>query len=209
MPATAGETAAAAAMGVGLSAACGFRVFVPLLFVSIAARMGHVHLAPGWEWVGGLPAIVTLSTATVVEIAGYYIPWLDHVLDAIAAPAALVAGTLATAAVLGDVNHVFKWTLAIIAGGGAAGVVQAATMTARATSTAATGGGGNFLVSTGELVGALVLCILAVVIPLVALALVLVTLYMCIRFIVRVVRRRRKPAPEPAASQPDDKGAGI
>jgi hypothetical protein len=187
-------------MGIGLSAACGFRVFIPLLVVSIAARTGHIHLAPGWEWIGGLPAIITLSTATIVEIAAYYIPWLDHVLDTIAAPAALVAGTLVTAAALGDVNPTFKWALAIVAGGGVAGIVQAATMTARVTSTAATGGAGNFLVSSGELVGAVVLCILAIVIPVLALILVVVTIYFSIRFLVRVIKnRRKKPAPEAPA----------
>ena len=45
-------------LGIGLSAACGFRVFVPLLVVSIASRGGHLHLSPGFEWMGSDAALI-------------------------------------------------------------------------------------------------------------------------------------------------------
>src|ERR1043165_470437 len=91
------DTALSICVGVGLSAACGFRVFVPLLIMSIASISGHLHLAQGFAWIGSYPALIAFGVATVLEIAGYYIPWLDHLLDTMATPAAIVAGTIVTA----------------------------------------------------------------------------------------------------------------
>src|SRR5882672_5938670 len=105
-------------LGIGLSAACGFRVFVPMLFMSIAALSGHLTLGAGFQWIGTYPALVTFAVATALEIGGYYIPWLDHLLDTMATPAAIVAGTVATAAVVTNMSPMLKWTLAIIVGGG-------------------------------------------------------------------------------------------
>src|SRR5271157_4826658 len=118
-------------LGLGLSAACGFRVFVPMLVMSIASLSGHLHLAHGFEWLGSYPALVALSVATALEIAGYYIPWVDHFLDTIATPAALVAGTIVSASVVTDMSPFLRWTLAAIAGGGAASMVQATTVVTR------------------------------------------------------------------------------
>src|SRR5207302_9281297 len=103
------ETLLSICVGIGLSAACGFRVFVPLLALSIASLSGHLPLAHGFEWIGSYPALLALSVATCVEILGYYIPWLDHVLDAIASPAAVLAGTLITAATVTDIGPFGKW----------------------------------------------------------------------------------------------------
>ena len=109
-------------VGIGLSAACGFRIFVPLLAMSIAANSGHLKLVPSFEWVGSDTALITFAVATVLEIAAYYIPWLDNLLDTIATPAAVVAGTIVTASMVGGMSPFLKWTLAVIAGGGAGGL---------------------------------------------------------------------------------------
>src|SRR5438128_7363090 len=132
------ETLISICIGIGLSAACGFRVFVPLLVMSIASLSGHLPLAHGFEWIGSYPALIAFSVATCVEILGYYIPWLDHVLDTIASPAAVVAGTLITASLVTNVGPFWKWSLAVIAGGGAAGLVQGTTVATRAGSLAGT-----------------------------------------------------------------------
>ena len=79
-------------IGIGLSAACGFRVFVPLLIMSIAARSGFLHLSPGFEWIGTDAAMIAFGIATLLEIGGYFIPWVDNLLDTIATPAAVLAG---------------------------------------------------------------------------------------------------------------------
>jgi len=142
------ETVLCICIGIGLSAACGFRVFVPLLVMSIASLSGHLTLAPGFDWIGSYPALVTFSVATCLEIGGYYIPWVDHLLDTIATPAAIVAGTVITASMVSDMSPLLKWTLAAIAGGGAAGVVQGTTVLARGASTALTGGLGNPIFAT-------------------------------------------------------------
>src|SRR6516162_8707378 len=141
-------------VGIGLSAACGFRVFIPLLIMSIASLSGHLSLAHGFEWIGTYPALISFAVATSLEIAGYYIPWLDHLLDTIATPAAIVAGIIVTASAVSDMSPFLKWSLAVIAGGGAAGLVQSATVITRGASTVTTGGLANPLVSTLELVGA-------------------------------------------------------
>src|SRR6266699_2109248 len=109
------ETLLSICVGIGLSAACGFRVFVPLLVMSIAALSGHLALAHGFEWIGSYPALVAFAVATCLEITGYYIPWVDHLLDTVATPAAIIAGTLVSASLVADVSPFLRWALAIIA----------------------------------------------------------------------------------------------
>ena len=167
------ETLIGIAVGIGLSAACGFRIFVPLLVMNLASLTGHLHLASGFEWIGGTPATMIFATATIVEVLAYYIPWLDHILDAVTTPAAMIAGVVATASVVTNVSPLLKWTLAIIAGGGAATIVQATTSTLRLKSTALTGGIGNPLVATGEWIGAIITALLAIIVPVICLVLIL------------------------------------
>ena len=168
------QTILSLCLGIGLSAACGFRVFVPLLVMSVASASGHLTLGSGFEWIGSTPALIAFSVATVLEIAGYYIPWLDHLLDTLATPAAVVAGTIITASFVTDVSPFLRWTLAAIAGGGAASLVQASTVLARGASTLATGGLGNPVFATAELGGALLTSVLAIVAPLLVIALIMV-----------------------------------
>jgi hypothetical protein len=152
-------------VGVGLSAACGFRVFVPLLMMSIATASGHLVLSPGFQWIGSPAALAAFSVATALEIAGYYIPWVDHFLDVVATPAAAVAGTIITASLVTEMSPFLRWTLAVIAGGGAASLVQGATVVARGFSGATTAGMANPLVATLELGGSVVTSVLALVAP--------------------------------------------
>lgn len=162
------ETLTGLLIGIGLSAACGFRVFVPMLVTSIAAHAGHLKLTAGFAWLGSDMALVAFSIATVLEIGAYYVPWLDNLLDSIATPAAVVAGTVVTGAMVGDMSPILKWSLAAIAGGGTAAVVQGATVLARGASTALTGGLGNPLLATAELGGSVVMGVLAVLAPIAA-----------------------------------------
>jgi hypothetical protein len=163
-------------LGLGLSAACGFRVFVPLLVMSIAANAGHLHLVPAFAWIGSPAALVAFGVATVLEIGGYYIPWLDHFLDTVATPAAVVAGTIITASVVSGVSPMLKWTLAVIAGGGIAGSIQAGTVLARAFSFGTTGGLGNPLVATMEFGGSVLTSLAAVLAPLMAMSLLVLVI---------------------------------
>lgn len=166
------ETLLGIAVGIGLSAACGFRVFVPLLVMNLASLSGQLHLSPGFAWLGTYYATVAFGTATIVEVLGYYIPWLDHVLDIIATPAAIIAGTIATASTVTNISPFLKWALAIIAGGGVAGLVQGTTVALRAQSSVATAGIGNPLVSILELAGSVITALLAILVPVLCIALV-------------------------------------
>jgi len=173
------ETFLSICIGIGLSAACGFRVFVPLLCLSIAAKTGFVHLAASFAWIGTTPAMIAFAVATVAEIAAYYVPWLDNALDSIAVPVATVAGILATASVVTDVDPFWRWTLAVIAGGGIAASTQIATTKARLASSITTGGFAKPVLSTVEATSSTVLSVLAVVWPIVALVVVLAILAAC------------------------------
>jgi hypothetical protein len=164
------ETLISITIGIGLAAACGFRVFVPLLILSAAALGGYVPLASGFEWIGTIPALVAFATATLLEILAYKVPWLDHALDTLATPAAIAAGILATASVVADLPPLVRWAVALVGGGGAAGAVQGATVLARLKSGLSTGGLANPLVAAVELAGAVVTALLALMLPLAGLA---------------------------------------
>ena len=178
-------------MGVGLAAAVGFRVFLPMLVLSIAAYSGHLTLSSGLAWLGTPAALVMLSVAAVIEILAYYIPGVDNILDVLAAPTALVAGAVVSAAVMTDVPPMIKWTTAVIAGGGAAGLTQSLTSMLRAKSTVMTAGLGNHVVATGELGGALIISLLALAAPLAAVGVLALFCWFAVRLLRRLFRTDR------------------
>ncbi len=167
------EAALSVLVGIGLAAACGFRVFIPPLVMSLAAMTGHLKLAPGFEWIGTWPALLAFATATLLEVIAYYVPWLDNLLDTVATPAAIVAGILVTASVVQEMSPWFRWSLAVIAGGAAAGAVQLLTVKARALSSLLTLGTANPGVSTAEAGGAALASLLVLLFPILAAALLL------------------------------------
>src|SRR5262245_48708566 len=155
------DLAISIALGVVLAAATGFRVFLPMLIMSGAAYTGHLSLDNSFAWLATPFALTMLGVAALVEVLAYYIPGVDNLLDALATPAAFVAGTIVSAAVMTDLPPMAKWTAAIIAGGGVAGLTQGVTATLRANSTVFTGGIGNLVLATLELGGALLVSLLA------------------------------------------------
>lgn len=183
------------ALGVALAAAVGLRVFVPLLVVAVAGYTGHLHLSESFQWLATLPAIAMLGVAATIEVLAYYIPGVDNLLDIIAAPAALLAGTVAAAAVMADLPPIVKWTTAVIAGGGAATLTQGITSLLRAKSTATTGGIGNSVIATGELGGALALSLLAVLAPILAVVLVVLLFWAIIKLLRRLLSPVRRTTP--------------
>lgn len=175
-------------IGIGLSATCGFRIFVPLLGMSIAHHAGALSFSSGFDWIGSWPATITFGVAMVIEIAGYYIPWVDNLLDTIATPAAIVAGTIVTASMVGDVSPFLRWSLAIIAGGGIAGIIQGSSVLVRGASTVSTAGLANPLVSTGELAASILGTMISLILPTVAVILVVLLL-------TYLLRRFMRPSP--------------
>ena len=126
-------------VGLALAAAAGFRVFVPLLALSLAAQAGWVALSPSFAWLATTPATVALATATILEIAAYYVPFFDNLLDTLAAPLAVVAGIVASASLLTDLPPWLQYSIAIIGAGGTAGVVHASTSLLRLKSSSGNG----------------------------------------------------------------------
>lgn len=164
-------------LGLGLAASAGFRVFLPLLAMSLAAHFNFIPLAESWAWVGSVSAILALAVASVIEILAYYIPWVDNMLDTISVPLAGVAGTMLMAVALTDVSPFLQWGLAIIAGGGAASTISATSATTRMASSVATAGVGNPIVSTIETATAFFLSAVSILIPFLGFLMVLMVLF--------------------------------
>ncbi len=190
------EVIIALCLGVALSAACGFRVFMPPLAMSLAANYGDFTLSPGLAWIGTYPAMIAFSVAAIVEVLAYYIPVVDNLLDMVEIPTAIAVGTILTAANLGELDPVLQWTLAAIAGGGTAGIIETATSATRLASTGITGGIGNIFLATIEALSAAVLSILALTLPLLAAGLVVGLLVFAIAKLIKLIPsllRKLKP----------------
>ncbi len=174
-------------LGLGVAAACGFRIFVPFLVMNLATRAGYLTLGDNFEWIGGTPALITFAVATALEVGAYYIPGVDNLLDLIATPTAVVAGIVASASVVTGMDPYLKWTLAAIAGGSIAGAVQMTTVGIRQASLLGTAGVANPAVSSAEAAGSLVTTVVSLLLPVLAVSLIIVGLLS-----VRRVRRSRR-----------------
>lgn len=187
-------------LGLGLAAACGLRVFIPLLVMSLATRLGVVTPSESFAWLGSWPALVALSTACAMELAGYYLPWVDHMLDTVATPMATIAGAIVAGAALVGVGGaeglppILQWAAPLLAGGGVATTVQLGSVAVRGVSTVTTGGIANPVVATVENAVSVVLSVLAVVVPVLATVVVLAAVLVGGRVVVRRARRRRARA---------------
>ena len=159
------ETILSIFLGIGLAASSGFRIFLPLFALSLASYFQIWELNESWIWVGGIPALLTLGVATLLEIFAYYIPFFDNLLDTIATPLAAIAGTAVMASTIIDVNPLLTWVLAIVAGGGTASAIQGMTTVTRLASTVKTGGLGNPIVATAETGTAVTLSIVSIFLP--------------------------------------------
>lgn len=189
------ETVIAICTGLGLSAACGFRVFVPLFLISLLGYNQSLSLSPQFAWMASWPAMLAFGCATLFEIGAYYIPWLDNFLDTLTSPASVVAGTLVSASVFVDMDPGLKWSLALIAGGGSAALTQGTTVLTRVLSTLGTGGMANPIVSTIEAILSVIFSIMALLFPI----LITVGLLGVILFLgVQIKNYRSKDAKNPS-----------
>ncbi|UNY98654.1 DUF4126 domain-containing protein [Zhouia spongiae] len=171
------ETVISIFLGIGLAASVGFRVFLPLFALSLASYFGMWELNDSWQWVGSLPALVTLGVAMLFEIFAYYIPFVDNMLDTIAVPLAAVAGTAVVVSTASNLDPIVTWSLAIIAGGGTASAIKGMSSATRLTSSATTAGLGNPVVSTVETGGSVIMSLLSIFLPVVSFVAVLILLY--------------------------------
>lgn len=171
------EIITAIAIGIGLSASCGFRVFVPMLIASIAAKMNIFPVTEGFQWLASWPAIISFGTATAAEILAYYIPFVDNLLDTITTPLAVGGGTILLTSVLPIDNELLRWVSGFIFGGGAAATVQGGTVLTRLASTKLTAGTGNAVVATGEHAAAFGTSVLSLFIPLLISSVVIILIF--------------------------------
>lgn len=155
-------------VGIGLAAATGFRVFLPMFAVSLGSYLGWIPMNESFEWLAGLPTLIATGLATVVEILAYYIPFVDHLLDTLSVPLATIAGSVMFASQFADIGTFPQWALALIAGGGTAAAISSGFAGTRAASTATTGGLGNSVVATTETAGAGLMTFLAMAAPILA-----------------------------------------
>ncbi|PUB35629.1 uncharacterized protein DUF4126 [Elizabethkingia sp. YR214] len=186
-------------IGIGLAAASGFRVFMPLFAVSLASYLGWIPMNESWQWLAGLPTLIATGIAMIVEILAYYIPFIDHLLDTINIPLATIAGTLLFASQFTHLGAFPQWALALIAGGGTASVISSGFAGLRATSTATTGGTGNFMVASTETFGGSIMSILALAAPIIAFIITILLIVLSIRYgkkIWRKIKQFRSPDTE-------------
>jgi hypothetical protein len=194
--------------GLGLAAACGLRVFLPLFVASIGVKMGLLSVGGPFGWLGSNAAVVLFGTATVVEVVGFMVPWVDHVLDLLAAPLAAVAGAvlmtsqlLVGSEVIGPdgvaaqselLPPAVAWSLGIIAGSVAASGVEAASIAGRLSSSVLTIGWLNPIYGMVETVLAFVITVITLLVPVITGVLVMLFLPILLIAVWRIMAWRSK-----------------
>jgi Domain of unknown function (DUF4126) len=182
------ETIVSICLGIGLASASGFRVFFPMFALSLASHFNVIPLNESWAWIGGIPALISFGAAMLFEISGYYIPFIDNLLDTIATPLAAIAGFVVMVSTLVDINPTITTILAIIAGGGTATAIQGITTMTRLASSVKTAGIGNPVVSTAETGTAITLSSLAIFLPIIAVILVVI-IFVVIYWVYRKIKK--------------------
>ncbi len=176
------------AMGIALSACAGFRVFIPMLAGALAGHFNIISLPADMQWLSSWPAIACFITAAIAEVGAYYIPFVDNLLDTIATPLSVGAGTLLATSILpiGNQEPLVRWGIGLLAGGSMAGTIQMGTGLLRLFSSKATLGTGNAVVATSENAAAVSITALSFFIP-VIIAVLLIALIVWI--IVKLTKR--------------------
>lgn len=178
-------------IGITLSAACGFRIFVPPLVMSAGAIFGDFALGESFAWMGTYPALFAFGAATIIEVLAYYLPVIDNLLDTIEIPTAIAIGSLIMSASLGavaEMEPLLQWAIAIAAGGSTAGIIESFTVVTRGASTTMTGGAANPVMSTMEVLSAGTLSLMALLTPIFAAIIVLGVLGLALQRLARFFR---------------------
>jgi hypothetical protein len=108
------------------------------------------------------------------EIFGYYISFIDNLLDTIVTTLATIFGLVVMSSTMVDISPTMTTILAIIAGSGSAIAFQGLTTTTRLASSLKTAAIGNSVVSTAETGTAITLSSLAIFLPIVAVILLVI-----------------------------------
>lgn len=178
--------------GITLSAAAGLRVFLPILALGVAVRMGWLEVGEQFAWLASEPVLLVVGLAAMLEAGAYYIPLVDNLLDLLATPAAIGGGTVIVASLLPEMNELAQWGTALTLGGGSAGIVQATTVIARGLSTSTSGGLANPILSTGETAGSLFAVAMALLVPVLFGIVVILVLISLLAWLLRWLRQRKR-----------------
>ncbi len=181
------------ALAIALAASAGLRAWLPLLLAGGLARWGVLDLGSSFQFLATNKALILFGVATAIELIGDKIPAVDHVLDVIGTPLRPAAGALLAASVLGTVSDpLTSIVLGTAVGAPSALVPHAAKSALRVASSAATAGLANPLLSLLEDLISVVTFVLAILAPLVVVAVLGLTLYLASRWL------RRRAAMRPA-----------
>lgn len=184
--------------GTGLAVAAGLNAYIPLLVLGLAGRfLDFIELPAAWRWLENEWVLVIIGVLLVIELVADKIPAVDSIndwLQSIVRPASggIVFGTGAatqTAAVT-DPAAFFEsnaW-VPVVTGIIIALVVHAGKMLVRPAANALSAGAAAPALSTGEDIGAVLLSLFAILIPI----LVVVALVGMIVLVVAVFRRLRR-----------------
>lgn len=156
-----------ALLGVGLAAATGFRTFLPLLGLGLAAKFQvfGMQLADAMSWLDSTPALIALGIATVIELAADKIPAVDHALSAVGTIVRPIAGAVAAGAAFSQFDPMVAAIAGLIIGAPTALAFHAAQAGTRVVSTGATAGLANPFISFGEDLAAIFTTLLAMLAP--------------------------------------------
>ena len=186
-------------VGVGLAAATGFRVFLPIFLISLGSYLGWFPLAASFSWMSGISVVIGTGIAMICEIAAYYLPFIDNVLDSITVPLATVAGTILVAGQFTEINSFVQWALALIAGGGTAATISAAMAGTRALSSSTTAGIANPIVSTVETLFSTIMSFISIFLPILAIVLVAILLLMTYKFSKKIWNKLQTKPKQPSS----------
>ena len=179
------EMLLAVGIGIGLASVAGVRAFLPLVLVGLFARLGLFALPAPFGFLDDWPVIGALAALALLESGLDKVPALNPVLDYLETPLRIVSGAILFAAALQEGIDVGALP-ELAAGGVIAGLVAVLKVILRPVANAASAGVSASFLSLVEDAVALLGGIIAVLVPLVPLALVALLLFFFFR-----VRRRR------------------
>jgi hypothetical protein len=181
------EVIPAVGLAIGLAACAGLRAWLPLLLTGALVRADVITVGSSFSFIATNRALILFGLASAFEIVADKVPAVDHALDALGTVLRPAAATLLAASVFGSfADPLTAVALGVAVGAPTALVPHAGKSLLRAASSALTAGVANPVISVLEDLIALALFILAVLLPLLAGGLVLLTAYL----IARRFRRR-------------------
>lgn len=175
-------------LGVGLSAATGIRIFLPFFIISLCSYFDLLSFGDQFSWLDNPYVVIALGVATAVEIAGYYIPLIDHILDIIATPMAFIAGIISMSSALPEMPMYFDNLLSLIIGGGTAVSINGMMGFWRVKTTASFFGFANPAFSTIENILSGLFTVLSFLIPVVFGLFILFVVIASMRFVRKLFR---------------------